>query len=66
MDETRLDNTPADNAVFGTFALLGALCAVIVGIAIFDSTSIKKDPSRSPASEAPSRTELRMDLPVLD
>jgi hypothetical protein len=66
MDETRFDGTPADNLVFGTFALLGALCAVVVGIAIFDPDSLKRAPSRSPASEPPTQTELRMDLPVLD
>jgi hypothetical protein len=66
MDGTQFDETPANNAVFALFSFLGALCAILVGIAIFDPESLKKNASRAPASEPPSPTELRMDLPILD
>jgi hypothetical protein len=66
MDGTQLDQSPVNNAVFGFFSLLGAISAVIVGIAIFDTTPMRRDASRAPASAEVSNTELRMDLPVLD
>lgn len=66
MDETQWDDSPANNAVFGFFSFLGACCAVMVGIAIFDPGSLKREVARSPASTDPSPTEFRLDQPILD
>ncbi len=62
MNETSIPESTASNLLF---SLLGGICAIIVGIAIFESQTLKAPPARNPSSEAPI-SDPRLDLPVLD
>ena len=62
MDDVQFQESIADNLLF---SVLGGICAIIVGIAIFGSQSMSASPSRAPSSEAPAY-EFMTDLPVLE
>ena len=66
MDETPIPENTASNVLF---AFLGGVCAIIVGIAIFQPDTLRTPGSRAPSSEGGQvvpESDPRTDLPILD
>jgi hypothetical protein len=62
MDEFEFQENLAENLLF---TLLGGICAIIVGLAIFTGPKVDFAPSRTPSSEV-EVTEFMDLLPILE